>query len=293
MDVTQQAFVPIFTPRAGCAMSVAFFASGGPGNLATALEVERAHPGLFQIDIVITDRPAIPAIELAQQHGRACLVLDFKAECGPAPNPQQRELWRAYARRREELHDRILTNLESITQKRGYDFDLAVLAYRRVITGPLLRHFSGRMINQHPADLAQLDAEGRRWTVGIGGHARSLRAGRRSARTSTILVREGVDTGEILVRGPSLAYTGAPEDLDAIEQHEQQQKATSDRPALREALLGIARGRFGISPTQRHPDGCCVVGYDGRALPYGGLDLDAPTPTSNGATHEPEIRGTP
>lgn len=269
------AFKPIFTPVEGRPMHVVFFASGGPGNVLAAFAAEDAMPSRIRIGAVVTDRPGIPAIDVAEERRRPCLVHDFASECGSwaahRGDPTQEDLYRQRAGR---FHDAVLDKIMMLEQELGWKFDLAVLAYRRIITGKLLTYFEERMINQHPADLAVIDVStARRSYVGIGGLARSLRCGERWTRTSTILVRSSVDAGEILTRGPQVEFTGDPEDARDVEAHEQRQKRLSDWPSLRFTLAGVSQGYYRLSTDERYPDGCKVVWFRGERLPYGGVEL--------------------
>jgi len=263
-------FAPIHTPRRDRPMQVVFFASGGPGNLQAAFDVEDAAPALLRIGLVVTDRPGIPSIALARGRGVPVLVRDFEASCGRwtdcRGNPVRE---RAYVEAGTRFHDAICDELAAHERVRGERFDLAVLAYRRIVRGRLLERFAERMINQHPADLAARGAAGQRLYPGIGGHARALRDGRRGARTTTILVRAGVDDGEILAQGPWVPFTGDARQPLQVAEHEDRQKSASDWPSLRFALAAIASGRLGLA-TDRHVDGCKVVGLDQRPLPYCG-----------------------
>lgn len=274
-DQRSTAAIPIYRPNPNRPMSIVFFASGGPGNIETAFGAEDESPGTLRVDLVVTDRDRIPSIDVARSRGRPHLMFDFAAGCGPVPGPSATEqARRAYGTARERLHTSILHELQAIERARGYPFDVAVLAYRRIVTGPLLAYFAGRMINQHPADLADID-ESRRLFTGMAGHARALRSGRGGSRTSTIVVRDGIDTGEILARGPWVSFAGRADDPSAIAEHENVQKRESDRPVLRFVLHALAAGELSLSPEHRHVDGCAVVCYRGEPLGYGGIELTA------------------
>ena len=75
----------------------------------------------------------------------------------------------------------------------------------------------------------------------------------KKTRTSTFLVREGHDTGEILCQGPWVTHTGSlPVAKDTAWEHEVIQKQQSDWPSLTFALKHIAQGEYGIMENEFH-----------------------------------------
>jgi folate-dependent phosphoribosylglycinamide formyltransferase PurN len=266
--------VPLFGPS-GRPMRVVVFVSGGGGNLAAALQVADAHRDLLEVGFVVSDRPRTRAVEIATARGIRTFVGEFEAECGVwrecSGDPDREAAYRNAAIR---FHNRVLDVLLDEERRTGRLFDLAVLAYRRWVHGDLLRYFHGRMINQHAGDLAALDESGTRRYIGIDPVRVALEAGERRTRTSTILVREGHDTGEILCQGPWVPFRDRIVAACSARQHENTQKRLSDWPAIRFALREIASGHFGLSTMSAHADGGRVVVHRGNMLPYGGVDLD-------------------
>lgn len=249
-----------------------FFASGGPGNIQQAFDTQLLYPSLFHIGLVITDRPDIPAIEVAKKYNTPCYIYPFDEICGKVHETSPLR----YSERREKLHNRILEDIQKYENDTGWPFDLAILAYRRMITGSLLTYFQDRMINQHPADLTILEKNPpfKRMYIGIQGLNDAIRKKETQTRTSTILVKEGMDNGEILCQGPWVKFEGdplCPKDLIA---HENKQKKESDWPCLSFALIEIAKGNYALSFTEKHLDGSRVVVYKGKNLPYGGFSIE-------------------
>ncbi|CAE6859739.1 Phosphoribosylglycinamide formyltransferase [Paraburkholderia nemoris] len=262
----------IFTAESGRPMRVVFFASGGPANIETALALASTFPDKLNVDLVVTDRPGIPAIDIACRYRVPTIVGDFGAfSQGVKADPESIR----YRKIRCDFHESLHEKIRAFEQLHDIQFDLAVLAYRLVIEGSLLARFANRAINQHPADLSLLDSSGKRCYVGIGGHRRQIENGHGYVRTSTILINETADAGEILVQGPPLQFQGARGDHEAIRQHEIAQKVVSDRPALRFALAAIASGCFSLADETRHADGSRVVLYSGEPLNYGGVQLNS------------------
>lgn len=259
--------MPIFSPG-DRPMNILFLASGGPGNLRAVLDLAMRLPSRLRVGMVCADRPGTPSMALASTHGIPMYEDDFRSCCGDAPAPGSPDRL-VYDHLGEAFHDRMLRAVVDEEARSGRAFDLAVLAYRRIIRGSLLRYLADRMINQHPADLACLDG-GRRLFVGIGGHHRSLRAGKGGARTSTILVTPGVDHGEILCQGPFVPFGGNAQDREQLDAHEQIQKQQSDWPSLTFALCAISRGGYAVGGASHHPGGLRTIFLDGHPLPYAG-----------------------
>ena len=263
----------IYVPQPKRAMSVIVFASGGGGNLNAAIEESKQTPHMLSVDLVITDRLGIPAIDIAQRHGSMVIDMDFEKMCGRWSERRKNSYSaRLYKSKAEQFHNMVYTHIRNIERKRGRKFDLAVLSYHRWIHGKLLRYFQNRMINQHAGDLTVIN-NGQRAYCGINPVLMSLKAGETRTRTSTLLVDEGHDTGAILCQGPLVHYTGTyPITKERAGRHEIKQKRQSDWPSLRFALRGIAQGHFSVS-SKKHFDSTRIIFYQGHPLPYGGISL--------------------
>lgn len=242
-------------------------------NLTTLLGLARRRPDRVEIALVASDRPAAPSIDVARGAGVPVWPGHFVRECGRWSDCGTADDRAAYRRRARAFHDRLRLRVEDFEREHG-EIDLVVLAYHRWIHGTLLERFAGRMINQHPADLADLDPDGRRRLVGLDAVGDALRRGDRCTRTSTFFVDDTADGGPVITRGPEVAYTGPrPPSASDVVAHEREQKVRSDRPALTWAVDALVDGRIGLDATRRHADGSAVVLVDGRPTPLGGHDL--------------------
>jgi len=274
----------IYKPVKNKPMNIAVFASGGGNNLLTAIKIAHLSLGKICVCLVVTDRLAIPAIDIAKSHGIPVIAKDFEKECGVwgecKNDPIKAQRYRMAG---ERFHDAILEQMLDHENIAHETIDLIVLSYHRLIQGKLLRHFNHRIINQHPGDLTIMQgAENKqRKYVGLSPVFDALRDGNSKTRTVNFLVGEGCDDGEILCSGPWVTYKGkVPVTRESALLHEMCQKKMSDRPCLMSVLIAIAEGRLGISIDDRHPDGRYVTMLDNKKLPYGGYDLSIKDPIS-------------
>jgi folate-dependent phosphoribosylglycinamide formyltransferase PurN len=258
--VKKQLYVP-----SGGAMRIAFFSSGGPGNFAAALELATAHRSKLEIACLVVDRDETPSEALARRRGIEVVKVDFIGELRGLQGVERRE-------RAIGLFAEVLDGIGQVERK-SRRVDVCALAFRQILAGNILERFEERILNQHPADLGVFDIDSRRRRyVGIKGLERSITDGAGWTRTSTILINEGVDTGEILVQGPEVPVSegSSPEQ---IQRHEERQKRLSDWPSVKTALALLSEGRIALSRKRRWHDGCRTVYIDGREMPYCGLQL--------------------
>jgi phosphoribosylglycinamide formyltransferase-1 len=254
-------------------LRVLVLVSATGANLSTLLMLAKARPDLIDVALVASDRPAARALDVAEAAGIATWPGTFLAEVGRASDCRTDAERLAYADRARAFHDRLCERIEQHEHDHG-EFDLVVLAYHRWIHGRLLDKFAGRMINQHPGDLASLDESGRRTLIGNDPVGVALRRGDTSTQTSTFFVDDTPDGGAIIARGPAVEYRGPwPPTTADVSAHELTQKLHSDRPALIFAVRAIAEGRVALDPARRHLDGSSVVLLDGVPIPFGGVDL--------------------
>lgn len=267
----------IYTPKPEQPMNIIVFASGGGGNLKAAINLSLKSPELLNVGLVVTDRLGIPAIDIAKDFDITVLAYDFEQTCGVWGECKDDPIKaQQYTLAAEQFHDNVLEDIKTIEAQRKQVFDLVVLSYHRWIHGKLLSHFSERIINQHAGDLSIMSQQSDfiRKYIGINPVLMALNSGESRTRTSTFLVRDTHDGGEILCQGPWVDYTGTvPPTQNSAWQHEVRQKRESDWPSLTFALAGIAKGEFSLTD-EEYPDGCKVVAYKNKPLPYGGVDLE-------------------
>lgn len=257
----------LYTPDPRRPMQVAGFMSGSGTNLVKILERQAElaqEPGgsPFRIVLIFSDNPDSNASKIGQSHGIPVVTEDILSFYRARGHRNKRDL-----SLRPEFDKIVLEVLAP------YSIDAIVLAgYMSVVTQPLIKAFSGRILNVHPADLRILEGGKRKYT---GDHAvrSAILAGEPVLRSSTHIVREEVDYGEMLMvskplpvvlpEGLSRQDLARPENREILkkvaDEHQSCLKETGDWLILPRTLEWIARGRYGLDGNRR-------VYLDGRLL---------------------------
>ena len=265
------AHVPLRRRAATGPLRIGVLVSATGANLTTLLALRDARPEEFEVCLVASHAARVKALELARRAGVEAWPGDFDSFCGTASAARDAAARERYRDRARQWHDGLDARLAEWERDHG-ELDLIVLAYHRWIEGRLLDRYSGRMINQHPADLSVLSARGEREFTGKDPVRLAMAAGRRTTRTSCFLVDGTRDGGAVLAMGPEVPVgERRPTPQDAWEQ-ELEQKRRSDRVCLEWTVRAFAAGRLALSG-DRHPDGSRVVVVDGVPTPLGGRRL--------------------
>ncbi|MEX2542670.1 MAG: phosphoribosylglycinamide formyltransferase [Trueperaceae bacterium] len=146
---------------------LAVFASGRGSNLRVLLTEFGKEDPLGEVVLVVSDKPAAPALELARSRG---------VEARHVP-------WRKRSEFESEVgrlcHDG--------------DIDLICLAgFMRLLSKEFVREHSGRILNVHPSLLPRFP--------GLHAHRQALEAGVSESGCTVHLVDEGVDTGPTILQ---------------------------------------------------------------------------------------------
>jgi phosphoribosylglycinamide formyltransferase-1 len=154
--------------------------SGGGTNLQALLDAEKAGGlGNGKIVLVVSDRGDVYALERAKAAGVPALVAE------PDKTIPTNE-------RRQKLSDYILQLAET------HHIDLIVLAgFLSILTGEIIRRYSGKMINLHPSLLPKFGGKG---MYGEKVHRAVLDARETESGCTIHLVDAGTDTGPILLQ---------------------------------------------------------------------------------------------
>ena len=161
-------------------VNIMVLVSGNGTNLQALLDAQKNDAlGPGKITTVVSDRPEVYALERAKSAGLRALIVYGE------PDAPRKEL-------RQVISDRIL-HLAEYNQ-----IDLIVLAgFLSVLTGKIMRYYSGRIINLHPALLPKFGGEG---MYGANVHRAVLDAGEAESGCTVHLVDAGIDTGPILLQ---------------------------------------------------------------------------------------------
>lgn len=146
-----------------------------------------------------------------------------------------------------------------------YDARVAAYAgYMSAASGVLVNVYLG--INVHPADLAILDAHGERKYRGAHAVRDAIHAGERELRSSTHIIAEEVDKGQILMVSAPLAIEFTPERSALVDHivdaHQTRLKELGDWKIFPQTLQELAEGRFAKDETG-------LLHFDGQPIPQG------------------------
>ena len=168
-------------------MRLGFLVSGRGSNLRAVLQgIQAGRWTALQGVLVVSDRPDAAALEIGRAFGLHTAYLD--------PGPYRTKL----AAQAEERYVEAL---------RSAEVDAVVLAgFMRIVKGPLLDAFEGRIFNIHPSLLPKYP--------GLDVQRRALEAGESESGCTVHLVDRGIDSGRILGQRRVAVLPGdRPEDL--------------------------------------------------------------------------------
>ncbi|MDI6826445.1 MAG: formyltransferase family protein [Candidatus Aenigmarchaeota archaeon] len=248
-------------------MRVACFMSGSGTNVRKIIEhqirlkKERGKPP-YEVVVIFTDNPESNAKIIAEEYGIPLKVNDIKKFY------HGRDIKDMSVR--EEFDKKTVELIES------YEPDaIALGGYAWVITKPLLSKYL--IINVHPADLSVVE-RGKRKYVGLY-HTPSMKAilaGEKFLHSSTHIVTENLDMGEILViskplrvklpEGITIEDLKKPENKELLikiaEEHQNKLKEVGDWEIFPLTLEWIAEGRFAIDDNRN-------IYFDGKLIKNG------------------------
>ncbi len=234
-------------------MRLACFMSGSGTNIVKIIENERAERDRsYHVVLIFTDnedQSRCNAQKIAESHKIAVVMHDMGKFYANHGQLSKRDL---LLRRK---YDTEVAELIS-----PYDVDVIALGgYMSILTKPMLDRYPGRIVNVHPGDLS-VKAEGRRRFVGLHAVRDAIMAGEKEIFSTTHVVREEVDNGEILMRSQPVRVVLprglTPKELGKTEnrtildnlvaEHQERLKAHGDWVIFPKTLQLIGEGLFAL-----------------------------------------------
>jgi phosphoribosylglycinamide formyltransferase-1 len=151
-------------------LRVGVLASGRGSNFRALVEAAKAGRLPATVVVLVTDRPAAPALDIARAHGIEAVVVDPKQH--PSREAHEKAVVAALEERRVGL--------------------VCLAGYMRILTGGFVGHFAGRLLNIHPALLPAFP--------GLHAQRQALEHGVKVTGATVHFVEEGVDTGPIVLQ---------------------------------------------------------------------------------------------
>ena len=149
---------------------IAVLISGNGSNLQAIIDHQKSHTDLYEIALVISNRPNAYGITRAQNANIQTLVVDHK------------------------LYD-TRDSFDAVLQKAldEAEIDLVVLAgFMRILTTEFTKHYLGKMLNIHPSLLPKY--------TGLNTHQRALEAGDSKHGLSVHFVTAELDGGPVILQ---------------------------------------------------------------------------------------------
>ncbi len=174
-------------------MRVAGFMSGSGTNLVKNIERSLRGGSNYRFVVIFTDTEdgqKCKAREIASKYGLPCEVLDITKFCNSQGYKRKID---APMSVREQYDSQVVGMLKQ------YKVDcIALCGYMSIITRRLIDNY-GLIVNVHPADLSVKDEKGARKYIGMHVVRDAMLNGERFLHSTTHIVREKVDCGEILL----------------------------------------------------------------------------------------------
>src|SRR5574344_1214544 len=169
-------------------MNIVVLVSGGGTNLQALIDYEKSHADCpYTIAAVFSDRKDAYALERAKNAGIKTELVGPYVVLGAE---------KAKAASRDEKRFAVSGRVLSLCKE--YNADAIVLAgWLTVLGGEIIKQYSGKIVNLHPALLPKFGGEGM-W--GHHVHEAVLAAHEKESGCTVHLVDDGCDTGKILVQ---------------------------------------------------------------------------------------------
>ncbi len=169
-------------------IATAVLVSGGGTNLQALIDYEKLHDDCpYTIKMIFSDTKKAFALERGKNAGIETTVVSPFAVLGVATAKTA-----SRDEKREAVSNKVLEDCRKLK------IEIIVLAgWLTVLSGNIVKAYSGKIINLHPALLPKFGGEGM-W--GHYVHEAVLAAGEKESGCTVHLVDSGCDTGKILVQ---------------------------------------------------------------------------------------------
>jgi len=209
-------------------ISVVVLISGSGSNLQAIIDATNSGELPVTISAVISNRPDVKGLQRAQQAGIDTRVVDHK-----------------------DFPDRDVFDAELQMCIDSFSPDLVILAgFMRILTEGFVEHYTGRMLNIHPALLPNFP--------GLNTHERALESGVEQHGASVHFVTTEVDGGPIVLQASLAVYADDTAETLAARVLEQ------EHLIFPQAIKWYAEGRLTFQDNH--------VYLDGTQLPATGID---------------------
>ena len=200
-------------------MQLGVLVSGSGSNLQAILDASSSGSIPVDVRLVISNKPAVLALERARSARVPSLVLSHK-----------------------RFADREAFETELIEALRQHEVEWVALAgFMRVLTPLFLRAFPSRVVNIHPALLPSFP--------GVHAQRQALEYGVKLAGCTVHFVDEGTDTGPVIAQAAVPVLDGDTEATLAARILEQEHRL------FPQAIQWIAQGRLSLQGRRVHLDG--------------------------------------
>jgi len=149
---------------------IAILISGNGSNLQAIIDHQKKHASLYQIALVVSNRPDAYGITRAKKSDIATLVVDHK---------------------NYETREEFDYSLQKSLDLAGIDL-LVLAGFMRILTTEFTTHFAGKMLNIHPSLLPKY--------TGLHTHKRALEAGDKKHGLSIHFVTPELDGGPVILQ---------------------------------------------------------------------------------------------
>lgn len=191
---------------------VVVLASGTGTNFGSIVESCRSDDFPAVVAALITDNPDAGAIDIATRNGIPVFTVPVTAKRGRLPEEAEREITDICDRQRADL--------------------IALAGFMRILKGPLLQRYEGRIMNIHPALLPSFK--------GLHAQRQALEYGVKVAGCTVHFVDSSIDGGQIILQAT------VPVQDDDDEKALSARILAEEHRIYPEAISLFARGRLTI-----------------------------------------------